>query len=93
MSYVQFIQMSPGDIVDLIDKKLEERLKPFHNDLGRQKIEEELLTIEQTSKFLKIDQSTLWRWTKKGKVKAYSIAGKRYYKRSEIMESLKPVIK
>lgn len=85
--------MSPGDIVDLIDKKLEERLKAFHNDTGRQKFEEELLTIEQTTKFLKIDQSTLWRWTKKGKVKAYSIGGKRYYKRSEILESLTPVIK
>lgn len=50
---------------------------------------EELLTREQTAKFLKIDLSTLWSWTKKGRLKAYGIAGsKRYYKRSELMEAL-----
>ena len=88
MSYLQFIQTSPGDVADLIDQKLEKRLQTFLQDLQRNSENEELLTIEHTCKFLKIDQSTLWRWTNKGKVKAYSISGKRYYKRSELLESL-----
>ena len=49
---------------------------------------EELLTREETCNFLKIDSSTLWAWTNKGKVKAYGIGARRYYKRSELMECL-----
>ncbi len=49
---------------------------------------EELLTREETCKFLKIDSSTLWAWTNKGKVKAYGIGARRYYKRSELLECL-----
>lgn len=50
--------------------------------------DEELLTREETYKLLKIDSSTLWAWTKKGKINAYGIANRRYYKRSEILECL-----
>lgn len=49
---------------------------------------EELLTREEACKFLKIDGSTLWAWTNKKKVKAYGIGARRYYKRSELLESL-----
>lgn len=49
---------------------------------------EELLTRDQTCQFLKIDSSTLWAWTNNGKVKAYGIGARRYYKRSELLECL-----
>ena len=49
---------------------------------------EELMTREETCKFLKIDSSTLWAWTNNGKVKAYGIGARRYYKKTEIMECL-----
>lgn len=49
---------------------------------------EELLTREETCQFLKVDSSTLWAWTNKGKVKAYGIGARRYYKRSELLECL-----
>jgi hypothetical protein len=60
-----------------------------------QKVSEEdvLLTREETCKFLSIDSSTLWAWTNKGKVKAYGIANRRYYKRSELLECLTPLKK
>lgn len=54
---------------------------------------DELLTREETCKFLQIDSSTLWHWTNKGKVKAYGIGNRRYYKKSEILECLKPLAK
>ena len=50
---------------------------------------EELLTREETCKFLKIDSSTLWHWTNRGKVRAYGMGARRYYKRSELLECLK----
>jgi hypothetical protein len=49
---------------------------------------EELMTREETCQFLKIDSSTLWAWTNNGKVKAYGIGARRYYKKTEIMECL-----
>jgi hypothetical protein len=49
---------------------------------------EELMTREETCQFLKIDSSTLWAWTNNGKVKAYGIGARRYYKRSELLECL-----
>lgn len=49
---------------------------------------EELLTREEACNFLKIDGSTLWSWTNKKKIKAYGIGARRYYKRSELLESL-----
>ncbi len=54
---------------------------------------DDLLSREQTCKFLQIDSSTLWSWTKKGKVTAYGIGNRRYYKKAELLNSLKPLKK
>jgi hypothetical protein len=54
---------------------------------------DELLTREETCKFLQIDSSTLWAWTNKGKVLAYGIGNRRYYKKAELLQSLKPLKK
>jgi hypothetical protein len=54
---------------------------------------DELLTRTETCKFLQIDSSTLWHWTNKGKVLAYGIGNRRYYKKAELLESLKPLKK
>ncbi len=88
MSTLQFIQTTPEQLVELINNGVKSQLNEFRKELNTQTANEELLTRKQTCEFLQIDSSTLWHWTNKGKVKAYSIAGKRYYKRSEIMNSL-----
>lgn len=88
MSTLQFIQTTPEQLVELINNGVKSQLNEFRKELKNQTANEELLTRKQTCEFLQIDSSTLWHWTNKGKVKAYSIAGKRYYKRSEIMNSL-----
>ncbi len=50
--------------------------------------EEELLSREETSNLLKINLSTLWRWTKDGKLSAYGIGNRVFYKKDEILNSL-----
>ncbi|MEH6538100.1 MAG: helix-turn-helix domain-containing protein [Psychroserpens sp.] len=47
-----------------------------------------LMTRKETVEYLKIDSSTLWSWTKKGKIKCYGIGNRRYYKRSDIDKAL-----
>ena len=81
------IQASLEDLSELfkqnrkIDREeLKEELKKESSD--------ELLTREQTCKFLQIDSSTLWSWTNKGKVIAYGIGNRRYYKKAELLTSL-----
>lgn len=80
-------------LCDLIDQKLKDSLCELKQYLLGDNTIDELLTRQETCKFLKIDQSTLWVWTNKGKVKAYGIGNRRYYKRSELMDALIPLKK
>lgn len=54
---------------------------------------DELLTREEACKFLQINSTTLWHWTNKGKVTAYGIGNRRYYKKAELIDALKPLKK
>ena len=52
----------------------------------------EFLTRAETAKLLQINLTTLWYWTKKGKLQSYGIGNRVYYKRSEIEESIIKII-
>jgi len=93
MDTIQFIQTSPEKLTEAISKVVEKQLLALKEQLLRKDANDELLTRKEACEFLQIDQSTLWHWTNKGKVIAYGIANRRYYKRSELNESLKPLKK
>jgi hypothetical protein len=59
----------------------------------RKKQEEELVAPTVAAKLFQpaISPRTLWDWSKQGLVKKYRIAGRVYYKKSEIIESLNQV--
>lgn len=80
--------LTPQQLGNLIDDKLLKRFAQLKKDLSGQQANDDLLTRDETCAFLKIDSSTLWAWTNKEKVKAYGIGARRYYKRSELLESL-----
>lgn len=88
MDAVQFIQTTPQQLADLITEGVKTQLQEFRKNINSQKANDDLLTREETCEFLSIDSSTLWAWTNKRKVKAYGIGNRRYYKRSELLESL-----
>ncbi|WP_038026112.1 helix-turn-helix domain-containing protein [Tenacibaculum maritimum] len=48
----------------------------------------EYLTRQETADLLKVDLSTIWNWTKKSKLVAYSIGSRVYYKRSEVESAI-----
>jgi predicted DNA-binding transcriptional regulator AlpA len=79
--------LSPDELTALINKSVKGQLDNFRKNLNTFD-PEQLLTREETCKFLQIDSSTLWHWSNKGKVKAYGIGNRRYYKKSEILECL-----
>jgi hypothetical protein len=72
----------------IIGTSVRNGIKEFQKQFQTKNDDEALLTRDETCQFLKIDSSTLWAWTNKGKVRAYGIGARRYYKKSEIMECL-----
>ncbi len=81
-------ELSVEELQQLIGTSVKDGIQEFQKQIQTKNESEELLTREQACDFLKIDSSTLWSWTNAGKVKAYGIGARRYYKRSELMESL-----
>ena len=84
-------EMTPEQLEKLVGSCVKNQFVDFKKALGSISSFDELMSRDEACKFLKIDLSTLWHWTKKGKVKAYAIASRRYYKKSELIEALKPV--
>ena len=80
-----FDVLSKEELQDLIGKSLEEVIK---NNSQNNPPDQELLTREEACKLLKVDSSTLWRWTNKGKITAYGIGSRRFYKKEELLSSL-----
>lgn len=54
----------------------------------QEKQKDELLTRSEAMAFLKITTATLWRYEKKGKITSHGIGAKRYFKKSELEQSL-----
>ncbi|MFC4268359.1 helix-turn-helix domain-containing protein [Polaribacter marinivivus] len=90
--FIQFIQVNPDDYQNAIIDSVKEVFENFKETINSDN-SDKLLTREETCNFLKIDSSTLWHWTNKGKVIAYGIGNRRYYKKSELLESLKQLKK
>ena len=80
-----FDVLSKKELEDLIGKSLKDAIK---NNPLKYSSDQELLTREEACKLLKVCLSTLWRWTNKGKITAYGIGYKRFYKKEEILKSL-----
>jgi len=75
------------ELTSIINNNVKYQLEVLKRELLKKSENDELLTREETCNLLKIDSSTLWHWTNKGKVIPYKIGNRVYYKRSEIMNS------
>lgn len=79
--------ISPEELKQLIKEVLKEELIDFKKNPDLQ-ASDVLLTRSETCEFLKIDSSTLWSWTKRGKISCYGIGARRYYKKEDLLKSL-----
>ena len=53
--------------------------------------EKDLLTRDEVCKLLNFNKTSLWKHTKNGKLKSYGIGNRILYKRSEVLEAIKPI--
>ncbi len=83
MKQINITQIDPDEFLSRFDFRLKEILEKISSQKS-----EELLTRKEAAKYLKISLTTLYYWTKKGKIPAYSVSNRLYYKRSEIDASL-----
>lgn len=89
MAAIQVIQETDNFIKQILDQ-LEPRIADIIKKVKHEK-PEELLTRKETASFLKINLSTLHRWSESGKIKRYCLENRVYYKRSEVESSLTQV--
>jgi hypothetical protein len=80
--------LSVEQLQEMIDSSVKNGIQNHQKEFQNKNEQEELLTREETCKFLKIDSSTLWSWTNQGKVIAHGISSRRYYLRTELLQSL-----
>ena len=52
----------------------------------------DFITREEACKILSINKTSLWKHTKSGKLKSYGIGNRVLYKKSEIIEAVKPLL-
>jgi len=79
--------MTPEELKQIIKEVIKEELLEVRKQLA-EKDSDVLMSRQETIDFLKIDSSTLWSWTNKGKIDCYGIGNRRYYKKADVLNSL-----
>lgn len=87
MQTVQFISVTPEQLQNAIIEGVKQQLSELKKHF-QLKAPDELMTRNEVSSYLKVDKSTIWAWTKSGKLISYGIRGRVYYKRSEIENAI-----
>lgn len=86
MSAIQFIGTTPSDLIQEIKKEIIPELKAELSKEFQPKEPTEYLTRQEVCEILHIDLSSLHRWRKEGKLIAYGLGNRVYFKRNEIDE-------
>jgi hypothetical protein len=84
---IEITEITVEELADKVADKLLAKIKHYIDEL-QTKENDVYLTRQETADFLKIDASTLWHWTNKGKVKSYGLGNRRYYNKQEIIDKL-----
>jgi excisionase family DNA binding protein len=78
--------LTPDEFKQIIREVIREEL--FTKNNVENKDENVFLTREEACAMLKINKTTLGKWTKKGKLISYGIGNRRYYKKEDLLNSL-----
>ena len=90
LKQLQFIATTPEEANQPVINELRNGFKKLLNEF-QPKHPEELMTRNEVKDFFKVDLSTIWAWTRNGRLKSYGIGNRVYYKRSEIEASIQPL--
>ena len=85
---IEITEVSVDELANIVAEKLLQKIKHYLDELHFEKADV-FLTRTEAADFLKINSSTLWQWTNKGKIKCYGLGNRRYYNKKELIEQLK----
>lgn len=87
---IQLIQITPDELREAIVSGVRTEVEKLKTDF--QPLQPtEYMTRNEVRDFLNVDLSTVHNLTKRGKLKAYGLGGRVYYKRAEVEEAIKPL--
>jgi hypothetical protein len=75
---VQITEVSIDELADKVADKLLVKIQGYLDDLNT-KENDVYLTRKETAEFLKINLTTLWNWTNKGRIISYGLGHRIYY--------------
>lgn len=87
---VQLINLTKEDLQQIILDGIKSEFDKIKTNF-QPKEPTELLTRDEVKDLLKIDLSTLYLWTKKGRIPSFGIGHRVYYKRKDVENSLIPL--
>lgn len=87
---ILFTGTTPEELEERIYNRLGSKIDSLKSEF-QPKEPAVFLTRNEVRDMLKCDLSTVHNLTKRGKLKAYGIGGRVYYKRSEVEEAIKPL--
>lgn len=90
MQTIQFIQVTPNDLQNLLNEGVKNQLQEFLKHY-QPKQPNDYLTRQQVAEMFDVDLSTIHNWCKSGKLKPLGIGARVYFLRSDIEQSLKPL--
>ena len=86
---MQELVLSPIEIGNLIDRIATRTAEIIQS---RQTTEpdpaDDLITPKEACELLQCTSVTLWRWEKKGRIQPFGIGGKKFFKKSELLQSI-----
>ena len=85
---IEIENISVEELVAMISNSVLDGLESRLKHLEKESDQQLLLTRAETAKYLHVNMTTLWNWTKKGKIKAYGIGNRVYYKKNEIDKAI-----
>lgn len=78
-------QISPDELKTLIKEAVDEKIST--TPVSKEK-SDELMTVDETIKFLKCSKQALWNWRKNGILNNYRLGNRVYYRKSDIFDKL-----
>lgn len=76
--------ITADQLKEMLSGAVKSEISSLRAELTQQKKADKLLSPDEVCELLGISKVSLWAWSKSGKLTAYGIGAKRYYKESEI---------
>ena len=83
-------EITPDEIFNIVNEAIQKQLADFKKSFEPKQLDE-LMTGVEVKEMFKCDITTIYNWTKKGKLKKHGIGNRTYYKLSEVLAALKPL--